>query len=61
MVYPPSRFHTVSTVLFYKDGGKDVVVTNCKSNVYMFVPTKVTVKLANVNTGNSEGIGIILC
>ena len=27
----------------------------------MFVPTKATVKLANVNTRHSQGIGIILC
>ena len=27
----------------------------------MFVPTKATVKLANGNTGNAQGIGIILC
>ena len=27
----------------------------------MFVPTKVTVKLANGNTGHAQGIGIILC
>ena len=27
----------------------------------MFVPKKVTVKLANVNTGYAQGIGIILC
>ena len=27
----------------------------------MFVPTKATVKLANVNTVHDQGIGILLC
>ena len=60
MVAPPSKFYTVSTVLFHKDGGANVAVTNCMSHFSMFVTTKATVKLANGNTGHAQGIGIIL-
>ena len=60
VVAPPTKFYTVSTVLFHKDGGANVAVTNCMSHFSMFVPTKATVKLANGNTGNAQGIGIIL-
>ena len=58
---PPSEFNTVSTVLFHKYGGKNIAVTNCMSQFYMFVLTNTTVKLANGNTGHAQGIGIILC
>ena len=61
MVAPPSKFYTVSTVLFHKDGGANVAVTNFMSHCSMFVPTKATVKLANGNTGHDQRIGIILC
>ena len=60
VVTPPSKFYTVSNVLFHKDGGANVAVTNCMSHFYMFVPTKSTVKLANGNTVHAQGIGIIL-
>ena len=61
MVSPNSKLDTFSTVLFHKDGGANVSVTNCMSHFSMFVQTKATVKLANGNTGHSQGIGIILC
>ena len=61
MVAPTSKFYTVSTVLFHKDGGANVSVTNFMSHFSMFVPTKATVKLANGNTGHAQGIGIVLC
>ena len=61
MVAPPTKFYTVSTVLFHKDGGANVAVTNCMSHFSMFVPTKATVKLANGNTVHAQGIEIILC
>ena len=61
VVTPPWKNYTVSTVLFHKYGGANVAVTNCISHFYMFVPTKATVKSANVNTGYSQGIWIILC
>ena len=48
-------------MLFHKYGGVNIAVTNCMSHFSMFVATKATVKLANVNTVNSQGIGIILC
>ena len=60
VVSPPSKVYTVSTALFRKHGGSNVAVTNCMSYFSMFVPTKATVKLSNVNTGHSQGIGIIL-
>ena len=53
VVTTSSKIYTVSTVLFHKYGGE---VT-----FYMFVPTKATMKFANVNAGNSQLIGIILC
>ena len=61
MVASPSKFYTLSTVLFHKYGGANVAVTNCMSHFSMFVPTKSTVKLDNGNTGHAQGIGIILC
>ena len=61
VVAPLSKFYTVSTVLFHKDGGANVAVTNYMSHFSVFVPTKATVKLANGNTGHAQGIGIILC
>ena len=57
----PSKFYIVSIVLFHKDGGANVAVTNCISHFSMFVPTKATMKLSNGNTGHAQGIGIILC
>ena len=56
-----SKFYTLSTVLFHKDGGAKFSVTNYMSHFSMFVPTKSTVKLENENTGHAQGIGIILC
>ena len=61
VVAPPSKFYTVSTVLFHKDGGANVSVKNWISCFSMFFPTKATVKLANGNTWHAQGIGIILC
>ena len=61
MVAPPSKLYTVSTVLFYKNGGENVAVKICMSHFSMFVPTKATVKLGNGNTGHAQWIGIILC
>ena len=60
VVSPPSNFYTYSTVLFHKNGWANFAVTNCMSHFSMFVPTKSTVKLANINTGHAQGIGIIL-
>ena len=50
MVATPSIFYTFYTVLFHKDGGANVAVTNCMSYFPIFVQTNATVKLANVNT-----------
>ena len=61
MIGPPSIFNTVSTLLFHKDLGANVAVTNCTSHFSVFLPTKAIVKLANGNTGNAQVIGIILC
>ena len=61
VVDPPSKFYTASTVLFCKDEGANVTVTNLMSRFYMFVPTKATDKLDNGNKRNAQGIGIILC
>ena len=61
MVTPPSIFYIVSTVLFHKYGGVNSAVTNFMSHFSMFVSTKATVKLSNGNTGNAQGIEIILC
>ena len=60
VVAPPSKFYTVSTVLFHKYGGANFAFTNFMSHFSMFVSTKATVKLANGNTGHAQGIGIIL-
>ena len=49
------KFYTVSTMLFYKYGGVNVVVTNCMSQFSMIVPAKANVKL------DAQGIAIILC
>ena len=61
MVAPPSKFYTVSTMLFYKYGGANVVFTHFRSHFSMFVTTNAIVKLANGNTVHAQGIGIILC
>ena len=61
VVAPPSKFYTVSTVLFQKDGGANVAVTNFMSHFFMLLPTKSNVKLANGNTGHAQVIGTILC
>ena len=61
LVAPTSEFYIVSTVFFQKYREVKVVVTNCMSQFSMFVPTKATVKLANGNTLNSQGIAMILC
>ena len=61
MVAPISKFYILYTVLFHKDGGANVAVTNCMSQFSIFFPTKATVKLDNVNTGHAQGIGIVLC
>ena len=60
MVSHSLKFYTVYNVLFHKNEGANIVVINCMSRFYMFVPTKATFKLANGNTGYSQGIGIIL-
>ena len=60
MVDPSSKFYTGYTVLFHKYLEANVSVNNFISHYSMFVPTKVTVKLANGNTGNAQGIGIFL-
>ena len=61
MLAPLLKCYTVSNVLFQKYGGLNVAVTNSMPHFSMFVPTKATSKLANVNTGHAQGIGIILC
>ena len=61
VVAPSSKFYTVSTVLFHKDGEANVAVTDNMSHFSMFFPTKDTVKFANENTGHAQRIGIILC
>ena len=48
-------------MLFHKYGGVNVVVTNFMSHSSIFVPSKDTVNLDNVNTGHAQVIGIILC
>ena len=60
MVAHPSKFHTVSTVLFHKYGGANVAVTNFMSQFSMFIQTKANVKLANGNMGCAQVIGIVL-
>ena len=59
MVAPPSKFYTVSTVLFHKYGGANVAVTICMSHFYIVSPTKATVILDNGNMENYQVIGII--
>ena len=59
VVAPPSKFYTVSTVLFHKYVGTNVAVTNFMSHFSMFVPTKATAKLENGNMGYAQVIGII--
>ena len=61
MVSTSSISFTVSTVLFHKDGGDNVGVSNCLSQFSMFVPTKSNTNPANGNTGYAQGIEIILC
>ena len=61
MFEPPSKFYTVSTVLFHKDVGANVAFTNFMTHFSLFLPTNANVKLANGYTGNAYGIGIILC
>ena len=61
VVAPPSKFYILSTVLFHKNGGANVGVTNFISHFSMLLPTKANVKLDNENTGNDQVIGIILC
>ena len=61
MVAPPSKFDTLSTVLFHKYGGENVSVKNYMSRFSMFVQTKATVKFYNGNTGHSQGTGVVLC
>ena len=62
LVIPPSsKFYIVYNVLFHKDGGAKFAATNVMSCFYIFVPTKVTIKLDNRNTGRAQWIGIVLC
>ena len=61
VVAPPSKFYTVSTVLFHKDGGANVAFTNSMPHFSMFVPTKTTVKMVNGNTVHAQGSWVILC
>ena len=61
VVAASTKFYAVSTVLFHKDGGVNVAVTNWMSHFSMLVPTNSTVKLAHGNTRYAQGIGIILC
>ena len=61
VVAPTSKFYTVSIVLFHKYVGVNAEVTNGMLYFSMFVPTKANMKLASVNTGHAQGIGIILC
>ena len=60
VVSPPSKFYTVSTIVFHKYGGVNFAFTNCMSHFSMFAPTNATVKLANGSTGHAQGIEIIL-
>ena len=60
MVTPPSKSYTVSTVLFQKYGGVNVVVTNFMSRFSMLVSTKANEKLDNINMVHSQVIGYIL-
>ena len=46
--------YTLSTVLFHKNVGANVGVTNLISYFSMFVPTKANVKLDNENIGHDQ-------
>ena len=48
-------------MLIHKYREANIAVTNCISDFYIFVPTKVTLKLANRNTVHAQVIEIILC
>ena len=61
LVAPSSKYYIVFTVLFHKDEVANFAVTNGMSHFYMFVPTKVTVKLATRNTRHAQGMGVVLC
>ena len=61
MVANSSKKYAVSTVLFHKYGGENVVVKIFMSRFSMFIPTNAPVKLANENTGHAQEIEIILC
>ena len=61
MLDPPSKVYTLSTVLLHIYVGANVAVTNSMSYFSVFILTKATVKLANGNTGHTQGVGIILC
>ena len=61
VVEPTSKFYTLSTVLFHKYGGDNFVVKNFMSQFSMFVPTKYTAKLANVNMVHAQVIRVVLC
>ena len=61
VVAPYLKVYTFYTVLFHKYGEENVTITNYMSHFSMLVPTKSTLKLANVNMGYAQGIGIILC
>ena len=56
-----SIFNIVSTMLFHKYVGANVVVTNCMLYFSILVTTKFTVKMTNENTGHVQLIGTILC
>ena len=56
MFSPSSKFYTVSTVFFHKNGGAKIEVTKFMSHFCMFVITKATLKLDNGKTRNAEGI-----
>ena len=60
LVATSSKIYTVSTVWFHKYRGSNVSVTNFMSRFSLFVPTKATMKLANGNRVNAQGISIIL-
>ena len=61
VIDPSSTFFIVSTVLFHKDRGSNIVVTDYMSHFSMFTPTKANVKFSNGDMVNSQVIGIILC
>ena len=54
MISLPSKFYTVSTVLFHKYGVVNAAVINCMSQFSISPPTMETRDI-------SQGIGIILC